>query len=204
MQTCYKVILTTLIQTCCNKIVTKLTTQGSNITVISWLYQSCRSNVVKSLIVPSNLLQVVNSMFQNMPQNLGTSINANTTCQQFVNRLVTTCLQVCYNFCVFRCAETILKFTTLLLLTLSFSPFSLAFLNICLSPRSNVALFMRRTHVSIYRWYMYLSTLERPWGNVNKLNTCPKTSCQQTCQFHQVASVKIRLVASCHLKTCYN
>ena len=37
-QRCYKAVLTTLIQSCCNKIVSKLTTQDCNNIVISWLY----------------------------------------------------------------------------------------------------------------------------------------------------------------------
>ena len=73
---------TTLIQSRCHKIVTKLTTQDCNNIVISWLYQSCWNNLVTSLIVPSSLLRVVNSLFQTC-----STSNANTTCQQLVNRL---------------------------------------------------------------------------------------------------------------------
>ena len=60
---CFRVFLTTLIHTCCNKIVTKLTTQGCNNIVISWLYQSCWNNLVTNLIVSSSLLQVVRCFF---------------------------------------------------------------------------------------------------------------------------------------------
>ena len=52
--------------------------------------------------MPSSLLQVVNSLFQTCYNKLGTS-SANTTCWQLVNRFVTTCLQTCYNLCVFTC-----------------------------------------------------------------------------------------------------
>ena len=95
-RTYYNLVLITLIQTCENKTVTKLTTQGCINMIISWLHQSCGNNLVTSLIVPSSLLQVVNNMF---PQ-LGRG-SANTTCQQFVNRLATACLQVCDSLCVF-------------------------------------------------------------------------------------------------------
>ena len=66
------------------------------------LYQSCWNNLVTGLIVPSSLLQFVNSLFQTCSNKFGTS-SANTSCQQLVNRLVTTCLQVCSNLCVFTC-----------------------------------------------------------------------------------------------------
>ena len=73
------------------KIVTKLTTQGCNDTVISSRYQSCWNNLVTSRIVLASLLQAVNKLFHgNLFQQLRTS-NANTTCQQLVNRPVTTC-----------------------------------------------------------------------------------------------------------------
>jgi hypothetical protein len=49
--------------------------------------------------MPSGLLQVVNSLFQTCYNKLGTS-SASTTCWQLVNRRVTTCLQTCYNLCV--------------------------------------------------------------------------------------------------------
>ena len=68
------------------------------------LYQSCWNNLVTGLIVPSSLLQFVNSLFQTCSNKFGTS-SANTSCQQLVNRLVTTCLQVCSNLCVFTCVE---------------------------------------------------------------------------------------------------
>ena len=66
------------------------------------LYQSCWNNPVTGLIVPSSLLQFVNSLFQTCSNKFGTS-SANTSCEQLVNRLVTTCLQVCSNLCVFTC-----------------------------------------------------------------------------------------------------
>ena len=66
------------------------------------LYQSCWNNLVTGLIVPSSLLQFVNSLLQTCSNKFGTS-SANTSCEQFVNRLVTTCLQVCSNLCVFTC-----------------------------------------------------------------------------------------------------
>ena len=66
------------------------------------LYQSCWNNLVTGLIVPSSLLQFVNSLFQTCSNKFGTS-SANTSCQKLVNRLVTTCLQVSSNLCVFTC-----------------------------------------------------------------------------------------------------
>ena len=68
------------------------------------LYQCCWNNLVTGLIVPSSLLQFVNSLFQTCSNKFGTS-SANTSCQQLVNRLVTTCLQVCSNLCVFTCVS---------------------------------------------------------------------------------------------------
>ena len=66
------------------------------------LYPSCWNNLVTGLIVPSSLLQFVNSLFHTCSNKFGTS-SANTSCQQLVKRLVTTCLQVCSNLCVFTC-----------------------------------------------------------------------------------------------------
>ena len=71
------------------------------------LYQSCWNNPVTGLIVPSSLLQFVNSLFQTCSNKSGTS-SANTSCQQLVNRLVTTCLKVCSNLCVFTCVPEVL------------------------------------------------------------------------------------------------
>ena len=68
------------------------------------LYQSCWNNLVTGLIVPPSLLQFVNSLFQTCSNKFGTS-SANTSCEQLVNRLVTTCLQVCSNLCVFTCVH---------------------------------------------------------------------------------------------------
>ena len=75
------------------------------------LYQSCWNNLVTGLIVPSSLLQFVNSLFQTCSNKFGTS-SANTSCQQLVNRLVTTCLQVCSNLCVFTCVQSKQKYST--------------------------------------------------------------------------------------------
>jgi hypothetical protein len=79
-QTCYKVILTSLIQSWYNKNVTRLITQGCNNIVIPWLYRTCWNNLATSLIISTRLLRVVNSLFQTRWQ-LGTS-SANTTCWQ--------------------------------------------------------------------------------------------------------------------------
>ena len=68
------------------------------------LYQSCWNNLVTGLIVPSSLLQFVNNLFQTCSNKFGAS-SANTSCQQLVNRLVTTCLQLCSNLCVFTCVD---------------------------------------------------------------------------------------------------
>jgi hypothetical protein len=67
---------------------------------ITRLLQPCVDNLVTSLLYHG--LQVVNSLFQTCYNKLGTS-NANTTCWQLVCRLVTACLQTCYNLCVFTC-----------------------------------------------------------------------------------------------------
>ena len=72
------------------------------------LHQSCWNNLVTGLIVPTSLLQFVNSLFQTCSNKFGTS-SANTFCQQLVNRLVTTCLQVCSNLCVFTCVGINMK-----------------------------------------------------------------------------------------------
>ncbi len=71
-----------------------------NIFGMSRLYQTCWNNLATSLIMSSSLLQVVNSLFQTCCNNMGTS-SENTTCWQLLNRFVTTCLQTCYNLCVF-------------------------------------------------------------------------------------------------------
>ena len=52
------------------------------------------------------LSYAVRSVRPNLLQQLGTS-SANTTCQQLVNRFVTTCLQTCNNLCVFTCVHEI-------------------------------------------------------------------------------------------------
>ena len=90
MKTCYKVVLTNLIQSWYNKNVIRLTTQGCDNVVISWLCKTCWNNLVTSLIIPTRLLQVVNSLFQ--------------TCWQLVTSSAkTACWQICYkmwDFCV--------------------------------------------------------------------------------------------------------
>jgi hypothetical protein len=48
--TCYKVVLTSLIQSWYNKILTSLTTQGCNNIVISWLYLTCWNNLATTLL----------------------------------------------------------------------------------------------------------------------------------------------------------
>jgi hypothetical protein len=68
-QTCYKVVLTSLIQSRYNNNVTRLTTQGCNNTVVTWLYRTCWNNLAKSLIISTRLLT---ALFQTCWQ-LGTS-----------------------------------------------------------------------------------------------------------------------------------
>jgi hypothetical protein len=80
-QTCYKVVLTSLIQSWYNKNVTRLTTQGCNNIVISWLNRTCWNNLATSLIISTSLLQVINCLFQTCWQ-LGRS-STNTTCWWF-------------------------------------------------------------------------------------------------------------------------
>ena len=84
------------------------------------LYQSCWNNLVTGLIVPSSLLQFVNSLFQTCSNKFGTS-SANTSCQQLANRLVTTCLQVCSNLCVFTCVCVNTKILSCVLIARSIS-----------------------------------------------------------------------------------
>jgi hypothetical protein len=87
-QTCYKVVLTSLIRSWYNKNVTRLTTQGCNNIVISWLYRTCWNNLATSLIMSSNLLQVVNcSLFQTCWQLVTTSL--------ILSGLLQGCLQPC-------------------------------------------------------------------------------------------------------------
>jgi hypothetical protein len=76
-QTCYKIVLTSLIRSWYKKNVTRLTTQSCNNIVISWLYRTCWNNLATSLIISTILLQVVNSLFH--------------TCWRLVGRLVTRC-----------------------------------------------------------------------------------------------------------------
>ena len=64
IKTCYKVVLTSLIQSWYNKNVTRLTTQDCNNIVISWLYRTCWNNLATSLMISTSLLQVANSLFQ--------------------------------------------------------------------------------------------------------------------------------------------
>ena len=105
-QTCSNKFGTSSANTSCQQLVNRLVTTClqvcSNLCVFTCVYQSCWNNLVTGLIVPSSLLQFVNSLFQTCSNKFGTS-SANTSCQQLVNRLVTTCLQVCSNLCVFTC-----------------------------------------------------------------------------------------------------
>jgi hypothetical protein len=55
-QTCYKVVLISLVQSWYNKNVTRLTTQGCNNIVMSWLNRSCWNNFTISLIISRRLL----------------------------------------------------------------------------------------------------------------------------------------------------
>jgi hypothetical protein len=93
----YMLDITRLLQPCVDNLVTSLLYHGCNKHV-----STC--SLVTTLIMPSSLLQVVNSLFQTCYNKLGTS-SASTTCWQLVNRRVTTCLQTCYNLCVFTCVD---------------------------------------------------------------------------------------------------
>ena len=65
-QICYKVVQTTLIKSCCNKIVTNLTTQGCNNMVIRTV-----SVLLEQLCNVSDcMLQVINRLALNMFQQL--------------------------------------------------------------------------------------------------------------------------------------
>ena len=88
------------------------------------LYQSCWNNPVTGLIVPTSLLQFVNTLFQTCSNKFGTS-SANTSCEQLVNRLVTTCLQVCSNLCVFTCVAEVKTLRIRLITNLIIMPSSL-------------------------------------------------------------------------------
>jgi hypothetical protein len=63
-QTCYKLVLTSLIQSWYSRTVTRLTKQGCNNIVISWLYRTCRNNLATSLIISTRLFQAVNNLWQ--------------------------------------------------------------------------------------------------------------------------------------------
>ena len=84
----YNLVLITLIQTCGNKTVTKLTTQGCISMIISWLHQPCGNNLVTSLIVPLSLVQVVSNTFQTCSNNLEEAVRT-----QLANNLWTDLLQ---------------------------------------------------------------------------------------------------------------
>jgi hypothetical protein len=88
-QGCYKVVLTSLIQSWYNKNVTRLTTQVCNNIFISCLYRTSWNNLATSTTISTRLLQVVNELFQTCWQ-LGTS-SVNTTCWRLVGRLATRC-----------------------------------------------------------------------------------------------------------------
>ena len=113
-QTCYNVVLTSLIQSWYSKNVTRLTTQGCNNIVISWLYRTCWNNLATSLIISTRLLQVVNSLFHTCWQ-LETS-SAKTTCWRLVDKLVTRCeMFACVDCCMYLLVhkESLLSFTVL-------------------------------------------------------------------------------------------
>jgi hypothetical protein len=63
-QTCYKLVLTSLIQSWYSRTVTRLTKQGCNNIVISWLYRTCWNNLATSLIISTRLFQAVNNLWQ--------------------------------------------------------------------------------------------------------------------------------------------
>jgi hypothetical protein len=65
-------------------------------TVSDLLEQSCNKSDNAIKLVPSGeqLVPCCEQLVPNLLQQLGTS-SANTTCQQLVNRFVTTCLVVC-------------------------------------------------------------------------------------------------------------
>jgi hypothetical protein len=85
-QTCYKVVLTSLIQSWYNKNVTRLTTRGCNNTVISWLYRTCWNNLATSLIMSSNLLQELLTACSKLVDNLGQAVRT-----QLVDGLLARC-----------------------------------------------------------------------------------------------------------------
>jgi hypothetical protein len=58
-QTCYKVILTSLIQSWYNNTVTRLTREGCSDIEISWLYRTCWNNLATSLIISISLYKVL-------------------------------------------------------------------------------------------------------------------------------------------------
>jgi hypothetical protein len=63
-QTCYKLVLTSLIQSWYSRTVTRLTKQGCSNIVISWLYRTCWNNLATSLIISTRLFQAVNNLWQ--------------------------------------------------------------------------------------------------------------------------------------------
>ena len=95
-QTCYNVVLTSLLQSWYNKNAKRSITQDCNNIVISWLYQTCWNDLVTSLIISTRLLQVVNSLLHTSWQ-LAVTNSANTTCWRLVGRLARIKM---WDFCV--------------------------------------------------------------------------------------------------------
>ena len=90
-QTCYKVVLTTLIQTCCNKVVTNLTTRDCEKIVLSSLHQSCWNNFVTNLISPSICYKLLTT--SPATWNKQCEHNLSTACEQICNNLFAGWLQ---------------------------------------------------------------------------------------------------------------
>jgi hypothetical protein len=86
-QTCYKVVLTSLIQSWYNKNVTRLATQGCNNIVISRLYRTCWNNLATSLIISTRLFKLLTACSK-LVDNLGQAVRT-----QLVDGLLANLLQ---------------------------------------------------------------------------------------------------------------
>ena len=80
-QTCYKVVLTNLIQSWYNKNVTRLMTKGCNNIVISWMYRTCWNKLILYLIARTIIIYFYNIAFVNSKCWLAKSRVDITQCQ---------------------------------------------------------------------------------------------------------------------------
>jgi hypothetical protein len=114
-QTCYKVVLTSLIQSWYNTNVTRLPTQSAscNNIVISWLYRTCcLGQVVPTQVVDgllADLLQNVSHKLARHANLVPRAIKLLQVCKEVVTNLFTSCRQVVFALLVLSCCN---KFET--------------------------------------------------------------------------------------------